>query len=447
MGRRAKFALALVLVPLLALLALELRLRTAVERKWELPPGSGSAVFRVLCIGDSITHGGNGSHAYPFQLEKILKERLGTSEVVVWNMGLPGAETTEILAHLPEWLEQFQPHAVVSMMGANDHRVGRLGESEAGNLRIFRLWALAKREFGEKRDSGELEQFLRSGADDLDYHQKVLWHFNRDIFEAIPFHEQMLAAFPNHGFARTSLGKIRIMQERYDEAEPFLLEARRIGKERSQPELEGVAENYLYDLYDRTRRETEIRAMLNSRIQASPGEPWPWEMMVGRLRKSGALKEAEKLAREGMEKSRSKDRLGRLLVRILREQGKAADASAIEAKILPSEESLETYRTLLARAKSSRAKVFFMQYPTLDLGPLHEAVGEETAEYGFVSNLNFAQLIREKSYDWYFTDDHGGAYGHLTSEGAVAMAKNVADVLLADRELASRRIEEKQNAQ
>ena len=145
MERTAKIILALVLVPIFALLALELRLRTVVEKVWEVPRGSENAVLRVLCVGDSITHGGKDALSYPYHLAQVMKDR-GYERVVVWNMGLPGAETSEILHQLPEWLKQFRPHLVVSMIGASDSRAGRVGGADVSDFRIFRLWEAARRE-------------------------------------------------------------------------------------------------------------------------------------------------------------------------------------------------------------------------------------------------------------------------------------------------------------
>ena len=76
-----------------------------------------------------------------------------------------------------------------------------------------------------------------------------------------------------------------------------------------------------------------------------------------------------------------------------------------------------------------------MQYPTLDTKPLRENLGPESQVFRYVSNENFKDLVRLKSFEWYFNDDHGGTYGHLTRMGAAAMAQNVAEHIFIDTEL------------
>ena len=77
---------------------------------------------RVLAIGDSFTNGGLvGRHEdYPYLLERHLNADAGGREgrFQVFNAGVCGASTHELLGFLPEWLERFRPHAVVILAGS-----------------------------------------------------------------------------------------------------------------------------------------------------------------------------------------------------------------------------------------------------------------------------------------------------------------------------------------
>lgn len=106
------------------LLLLELGLRLfgwmlAIQRSQQ-NARTAEGGLRILAIGESTTYLG-GADAYPTQLERILGEVLGPSKVVVYNGGIPGADTNRILENLDEQLRQYRPHVVIAMMGASDN--------------------------------------------------------------------------------------------------------------------------------------------------------------------------------------------------------------------------------------------------------------------------------------------------------------------------------------
>ncbi len=87
------------------------------------------ADFVVLCIGESTTaHGANGDPAtgYPALLEEVLNERAGANRFAVINEGVPAADSSVLLARIALELEQYEPHVVVAMMGANDGKSGAI---------------------------------------------------------------------------------------------------------------------------------------------------------------------------------------------------------------------------------------------------------------------------------------------------------------------------------
>jgi tetratricopeptide (TPR) repeat protein len=86
--------------------------------------------YRILCLGESTTALG-GPNAYPQQLENILNSNQKAVRFTVINKGIPSATTTQILAHLNEYLEQYQPQLVVTMIGINDGPNFRLASDTA----------------------------------------------------------------------------------------------------------------------------------------------------------------------------------------------------------------------------------------------------------------------------------------------------------------------------
>ena len=75
----------------------------------------------IMCIGESTTALG-GKDAWPTQLEEVLNERGGGRKFTVLNKALPGVNSADILAQLPQNLERCKPDIVVAMMGANDYK-------------------------------------------------------------------------------------------------------------------------------------------------------------------------------------------------------------------------------------------------------------------------------------------------------------------------------------
>lgn len=75
--------------------------------------------YRILCLGESTTALG-GEHSYPRQLETILNSRQKAVRFTVINKGIPSGTSTQIISHLPQFLEQYNPHIVVAMIGIND---------------------------------------------------------------------------------------------------------------------------------------------------------------------------------------------------------------------------------------------------------------------------------------------------------------------------------------
>ena len=75
--------------------------------------------FRILCLGESTTALG-GQNSYPRQLENILNSTQNNIHFSVINKGIPSITTTQIVANLGKYLDEYKPHLVVVMMGIND---------------------------------------------------------------------------------------------------------------------------------------------------------------------------------------------------------------------------------------------------------------------------------------------------------------------------------------
>jgi lysophospholipase L1-like esterase len=82
------------------------------------PPGT----FRILILGDSVTfgHGTLDDTTYPYLVEQRLKQWRPDVNWEVWNLGVPGYNTSQELAYLQEAGPRYDPDLVIVGFYAND---------------------------------------------------------------------------------------------------------------------------------------------------------------------------------------------------------------------------------------------------------------------------------------------------------------------------------------
>ena len=74
----------------------------------------------ILCMGDSNTFGAGAKngYSYPEQLQKLFDGE--KSKYTVYNLGVPGMNSSTLLLELPGWIELYRPRIVVLLIGSND---------------------------------------------------------------------------------------------------------------------------------------------------------------------------------------------------------------------------------------------------------------------------------------------------------------------------------------
>jgi len=117
-----RLLLATVVPLLLVELVLQLgALAVAAFASSRAPAGSGDCA--VLCVGDSYTYGLGASRAgcsYPAVLETLLRGARDDGPSRVVNAGWPGRNSRTVIELLPRHLQEFRPHRVAILCGAND---------------------------------------------------------------------------------------------------------------------------------------------------------------------------------------------------------------------------------------------------------------------------------------------------------------------------------------
>jgi GDSL-like Lipase/Acylhydrolase family len=115
-------------------------------RDYSLP--KGQKTFRIVFLGDSVTFGHSSvyEHTYPYLLEQRLKQWRPEVDWQVWNLGVPGYNTSQELAHLEEIGRQFAPDLVIVGFFENDLVDNRdVGHPGALKQTVPRVLSVAQR--------------------------------------------------------------------------------------------------------------------------------------------------------------------------------------------------------------------------------------------------------------------------------------------------------------
>jgi lysophospholipase L1-like esterase len=395
----------------LAFITLEVGLRTAGAvwlwaRGRENPsPLADDGATRVLCVGESTTALG-GADSYPRQLERILNSWGGGRRFSVVNAGVPGITTDVVLARLPDLIDRYRPHLVVSMMGVNDSLI-----LLDNRLPPFTAWRVRK-----------------------------LLHF---------FYVRLREAFepdPRDVIADPTVVRYASLRRAGDkEAAEAVLRKGATG-----PDATDHAVFFYAVVLTGSARQAEARDLLERHLatrgsRAAPNlAPYLLRVrltLAGRLITEGRLDEAEReLALVAGADPRFVDlRTAALadLARVATLRGQPEQARKFEAEAErigtegPSTTALR-YRDILRLLRQRGIPLVAVQYPLRPLTGLR-ALLDNPDDVVFVDNeAVFRQAVARKGDRALFSDRFAGDFGHFTPEGARLVAESVARAILAE---------------
>ena len=135
--------------------------------------------YRIMCVGASMTALG-GEDSYPKQLEKILNSQQNDSKFSVINKGIPSFTTGQIASRLENFLDEYKPHIVVSMVGINDDPNAFVEKDKnLSFLDRFRSYELAKRIWSKithrdkkEEQAGPLDQIIKKFEEQANHKPK-----------------------------------------------------------------------------------------------------------------------------------------------------------------------------------------------------------------------------------------------------------------------------------
>jgi len=113
----------LIVIPLLFEICLHaagsIYYRTRIKRPYEIRDGKS---IRILCVGDSFTfgHGATAGYSYPEQLEKMLNKNNSNPKFIVYNQGICGENSSQLLKRLPKYLEKYEADISIVLTGMSN---------------------------------------------------------------------------------------------------------------------------------------------------------------------------------------------------------------------------------------------------------------------------------------------------------------------------------------
>lgn len=105
-------------------------------RDREIEKTKKEGVFRIICIGDSVTFGWPSKieDTFPKVLEKLLNTCYKDRKFEVFNFGVPGYSSYQGLLLFKNTVVQYSPNLVISYYGLNDRGTSLRGDKEERHL-------------------------------------------------------------------------------------------------------------------------------------------------------------------------------------------------------------------------------------------------------------------------------------------------------------------------
>jgi len=400
--------------------------------------------YRILCLGDSMTF-----RQYPDELERILNERILQKKFIVIDKGIPGVTTDGVLSKIREYLDKYDPHMVITMMGVNDWTLSRTVEYEdtfgvniilfLKNFRIYKLTKLLQLHIVEKIKGRKIKEVVEEEDSKSKWplFKLAWWYKNQGEYnEAEKIFKQIINSTPQHYKAHIGLGASYISQGKFKKAEEILKKAIEINPN------EELAYSELGWLYSSREKYEDAERMCKKVIKLNPYNYWSKVVLSSCYIVEKKYKEAEKLLKDTIivksdRLEPHKEKLYAALALCYKEQGKHKLAEEYFSKVDElrmkyfNPETRNNYKKLIEKVIEDEVTLIAMQYPMRSIKLLEKMLDDNNVI--FVDNEKiFKNAIEKSKYEKYFKDNFGGDFGHCTDKGNKLLARNIVDVILKE---------------
>ncbi|MBL7713912.1 MAG: hypothetical protein JNL01_00505 [Bdellovibrionales bacterium] len=439
----------------LSLVATELVLRAAgslynyVQHQGAPKADFSETEVRVLCLGESTTAWGL-SDSYPSQLQDLLQKKDPSKKYLVYNEGLTGATTGQILEKLPGWIAKYRPHYVVTMMGINDpvFLSGRK-ESILLRVRLFKFIHIAWVNLTRKvKSQGQAKVLAKAWKNEKLISEASKIYYDKQLYSRFGADQSAHAGRATHLFKQASwlepkdprphkfLGNIYLRYPKnYAWAEKEFNQALELGMV-DVDIYDGLGEVYRnqYRLEEGVKRLKEGVKRIggeNCHLRHFLIQDATHAKMFDVARE--ALEEAVELCPYNNEVAVDAERFAQMTGTkpLLEPLTTGAYSLGKAQEEMHNPMTIYNYREIVRLIELSGAIPVVMQYPTLQNKRLVEIL-KNFPKARLVSNVtNFNRALSMASSQEYFSDYFGGTFGHFTAKGARLVAEAAADAINA----------------
>jgi len=426
--------------------------------------------FRILCLGESTTQGTVAYGHYPEMMQEILNQQhLGVGVAVV-NQGRSGAETHVIVEQLKKDLETFSPNLVVAMMGINDagrtHAYGTIIAPGAnhwyGSFRTYKLYRMLRATL-ELDAAPEADEGLIVAADMVGHPpaaktktpkpaapspapppdpavetslRRASAHIDHGEFsDAEMILREILSVYPEDSWAHHELARLYAGQGDRAEARRVLARAIALVPHPTDGLYASLAIANEQD-GDLDGSIAILRQLIDHIVPAddTPAQIHYRAALATLYEKQRRFDLAEQILLPVVEYDPGNDAHYQVLIDFYERRGNAERAAELHNRqqrvrheyVNPGTRT--NYHKLKEEVLGRGIALVAAQYPMRQVETLRRDLDHDSAVI-YADNGFFQQLVARDGYWRYFTDNFGGDFGHLSTEGNYLLAENIARVI------------------
>lgn len=380
----------------------------------------------ILCIGESTTY-----EQYPKNLQRYLDLYLDKKSVKVIDCGIPGTNLNNTLKNLDNYISDYNPDIVISMMGIND--------AQRQDVKIYnkkyRLKTLELLRIIKKHITADL------------YAENLNYNINDIMLEYIKsgkppvILESMLKKDKNNPEILTALISVYRILKDYESTEKYANQyiENYLGK------FDADVPFFLTDIYIQQKKYPNAEKLISKIISDKAITDTFIDDYICRIIESYIkfAPDEKKLnlynmLLENKVQTKILDNFYIYLSKKLKQPVKRYDyenkfKNIVSAPFFSTKEIKESYLSFAKKIIEKNIIYICMGYPTMPIETFKDFFKNSKYEDKiiFVSNeYNFKKRLAKMPYFALFIDNFAGTFGHCTNFGNKLIAKNVGDVIL-----------------
>jgi tetratricopeptide (TPR) repeat protein len=434
----------------LLLIVFELVLRilgtgfTVIQEYKNILSKCSKADVRILCLGESTTAGA-GWGSYPSLLRECIDRDSACKKIQIINKGVVGTTTGRIALRIEEYIKEYHPDIIMTMMGINDLQVQpdervsikfpwynhlRLVQFASAIYHLSQavVWKLFPDLFDKTKPRCS-EAYSLANVQDMPPKEIIKYVQYMDSVEDHRLALQILKiaakSFPDNADIIAYLGAVQRWVGQRQESRINLLKALDINPGHVQ------ALHELSNLYNNMGLSDESFALRKKMIEVAEYAESGYLLLAEVYMRDGDYESAEEVFLRGLQRLPGNDRLlgalGTLyLARNNREQAEEYFSRARDIRMkLPKPYTTKNYQFIEQVASKHNIPLVVLQYPLRSVDEMKELL-RNPENVIFVSNEKvFKDAVMQRGYFTYFIDMFGGEFGHCTAIGNKLLAENV----------------------